>query len=83
MAYEKKDDTGFLFKNKEKEKEAQPDYTGWIKTGGGEEMRLAAWIKDMKDGTKALSIKVSEKKKFQPKEQPPQGRGVSNDDIPF
>jgi uncharacterized protein (DUF736 family) len=77
--FQKKEDTGFLFRNQNKSKDNQPDYTGWIKQDG-KERRLAAWVKDMKDGSKALSISVSDK-------QPPkveQG-GASSDanDIPF
>jgi len=75
MAYEKKDDTAFLFRN-DKTKENQPDYTGWIKVGGSER-RLAAWVKDMKDGSKALSMKITDK-------QEPQNRKPAHDtDIPF
>jgi len=76
--YQKKDDSAFLFRNQNKNKEVQPDYTGWIKVGG-KERRLAAWVKDMKDGSKALSISVSDK-------QPPKGEaagGSKVDDIPF
>ena len=79
MAYEKSDDTAFLFRNKEKEKDTQPDYTGWVKYDG-KERRLAAWIKDMKDGSKALSIKISDK---QEQKQKPQQRSATPDDIPF
>ena len=41
MAYEKKDDTSFLFRNKNKTKDNQPDYTGWV-LQGGKERRVAA-----------------------------------------
>jgi|TARA_R100000084_G_C4598180_1_gene121875 hypothetical protein len=79
MPYEKQDDTGYLFRNANKTKDAQPDYTGWIKQGG-KERRLAAWIKDMKDGSKALSIKVSDKQ-----DKPGTGgkKGGMSHDIPF
>tara|TARA_R100000654_G_scaffold19900_2_gene40407 strand:+ start:6129 stop:6362 length:234 start_codon:yes stop_codon:yes gene_type:complete len=77
MAYEKSDDTAFLFRNEKKEKDAQPDYTGWVKYDG-KERRLAAWVKDMRDGSKALSIKISDKQ-----EPKPQQRSAPTDDIPF
>jgi len=77
--YQKKDDTAFLFRNQNKNKEVQPDYTGWIKIGG-KERRLAAWVKDMKDGSKALSISVSDK---QPRKDVNSDGGSKVDDIPF
>ena len=76
MPYEKQDDTAFLFRNANKTKDSQPDYTGWVKQDG-KERRLAAWVKDMKDGSKALSIKISDKQ--EPKPQ----RSAPDHDIPF
>jgi len=76
--YQKKNDTAFLFRNQNKTKDNQPDYTGWVKVDD-RERRLAAWVKDMKDGSKALSISISDK-------QPPKGGsggGSKVDDIPF
>lgn len=78
MAYEKQDDTGFLFRNEKKTSDKQPDYTGWIKENG-KERRLAAWVKDMKDGSKALSIKISDKQEGQNR---PQQKAIDHD-IPF
>lgn len=78
MAYEKQDDTGFLFRNEKKTSEKQPDYTGWIKENG-KERRLAAWVKDMRDGSKALSIKISDKQEGQNR---PQNKAPDHD-IPF
>tara|TARA_X000001382_G_scaffold15843_1_gene10060 strand:+ start:695 stop:943 length:249 start_codon:yes stop_codon:yes gene_type:complete len=78
--YQKKDDTAFLFRNQNKSKDNQPDYTGWVKYDGSER-RLAAWVKDMKDGSKALSISISDKQP--PKEGGSRGSGNDNNDIPF
>jgi len=48
-----------LFKNDRKEKETQPDYTGKVTLEDGTEKRLAAWIKDGKNG-KFMSGKISD-----------------------
>ena len=58
MAYTQKENTGVLFKNNNKKEDKQPDYTGSIHVGT-KEMRLAAWIKEGKNG-KFMSIKLSE-----------------------
>lgn len=54
------DDTnrGVLFKNHKKETEKHPDYTGRINVNGTD-WRLAAWLKEGKNG-KFLSLSVSE-----------------------
>jgi len=51
---------GTLFKAKEKKGERSPDYTGTINVNGVE-MRLSAWLKESKAGTKYFSLAVSEK----------------------
>jgi uncharacterized protein (DUF736 family) len=51
---------GTLFKAKEKKGERSPDYTGSININGVE-MRLSAWLKESKAGTKYFSLAVSEK----------------------
>lgn len=51
---------GTLFKAKEKKSEKSPDYTGTINVNGVE-MRLSAWLKESKAGTKYFSLAVSEK----------------------
>jgi uncharacterized protein (DUF736 family) len=48
---------GVLFKNDKKDTEKHPDYTGKINFDGTD-MRLAAWIKEGKNG-KFMSLKVS------------------------
>lgn len=57
----KYDDTnkGTLFKNDKRTTDKHPDYTGKINVGGTE-FRLAAWIRVGKNGSKFMSLAVSE-----------------------
>jgi len=78
---------GTLFKAKEKKSEKSPDYTGTINVGGVE-MRLSAWLKESKAGTKYFSLAVSEKDgQYESKSNArPRSEGRAdpmNDDIPF
>ena len=75
--------SGALFKNERSTNEKAPQYTGKINVGG-KEFRLAAWVKEGKNG-KFFSLKVSE---FENKEPPKPQSAASvfddlNDDIPF
>lgn len=90
---------GVLFKNDRKEEgDNKPNYTGEINVDGVDK-RLAAWIRDSKDGSKRfLSIAVNEKEE-QGQQGQQQGGGGGNlgdtasghadfdqdfkDDIPF
>ena len=71
MAFELNDMSGNLFRNEKKESAKQPDYTGKVKIRG-EELRVAAWLKDGKKG-KYFSFKFSE----------PQGESKPTSDAPF
>ncbi len=78
---------GTLFKAKEKKGERSPDYTGTINVNGVE-MRLSAWLKESKAGTKYFSLAVSEKDgQYESKSNArPRSEGRAdpmNDDIPF
>ena len=81
--YEQKDGQGSLFKNERKAHDTQPDYTGTL-TLGGVQYRLAAWIKQGKNG-KFMSLSV------QPKEEKAQAVGNSpkaavddlDNDVPY
>jgi hypothetical protein len=79
MAY---DMSGVLGKNKYKKTENQPTYTGKC-TINGEELRIAAWVKDGKDG-KFFAMKFSRKDDAQKKDDPtPQSTPELDDEIPF
>lgn len=99
MAYEKKDNSGALFKNDKKDKDTHPDYRGDIKIDGVEYW-LSAWIKPTKNVTKFMSLSAQVKdgqfsngvSKANHAPQKPlgntgatQGSGFSDmeDDIPF
>ncbi len=63
MAYTLKEGQGSLFKNNKKQSgTAQPDYTGTVMING-EELRVAGWIKQGKEGSSFLSLKVSKNEK--------------------
>jgi len=73
---EQKDNAGALFRNKKKESEKHPDYTGKA-TVNGVEVFISAWINESKDGTKYMALKFQE----------PKVAGVpaatKSDDLPF
>jgi uncharacterized protein (DUF736 family) len=64
MSYEQKDLTGSLFKNKRKEKDTHPEYTGTV-TVNGEQYWLSAWLKKDKHSETYMSLSLK------PKDEPP------------
>lgn len=81
------DDTnrGVLFRNDKGGNEKRPDYTGEINVDG-KELRLAAWLRESKKGTKFLSLSVSAKdpRPDVPVEAPKEASNAQVDDeIPF
>jgi hypothetical protein len=56
--YQLKEGQGSLFKNNNKKAPAQPDWTGNVMING-QEMRLAAWVKEGKSG-KFFSLQLSD-----------------------
>jgi uncharacterized protein (DUF736 family) len=60
MAYETKDNTGSLFKNKRKEKETHPDYNGSCRIDGTD-LWISAWLKEKQDGEKYFSFAFKRK----------------------
>jgi uncharacterized protein (DUF736 family) len=60
MAWETKDNTGSLFRNKLKQKgDNRPDLTGECMVGG-KKLEFSAWSKLKKDGDKWLSVSFKE-----------------------
>lgn len=57
--FEVKDMTGSLFRNKEKQSDKSPDFTGTVKING-QLLRVSAWTREAKTGTKYLSMAFSE-----------------------
>ena len=75
-----KENSGTLGKNKRKEKETHPDYSGSINVAGTDYW-LSGWLKEH-NGEKFFSLSVRPKDQQAPRQAPPK----SNDDlsdIPF
>ena len=51
----KKDNRGYLYPNKNKNKPTQPDYTGKVLIDG-KELRISAWENQTPEGNKYLSL---------------------------
>lgn len=75
MTYEMKEGDIVIFKNQGKEG-SQPDYTGRAIIGG-EEKRVALWLKESRRGTKFMSGEITMKKK-----EPKSPSGL-DDEVPF
>jgi uncharacterized protein (DUF736 family) len=73
--------SGVLFKNKDKTTDKHPDYTGKIDVDG-REMRLAAWIREGKNG-KFMSLKLSEFQQRAEVGNAPMRDVMDGDDVPF
>lgn len=87
MAYETKELSGALFKNKRKEKDSHPDYTGTCVINGVEYW-MSAWINTPKSnptGEKYMSMqfKVKEDKPQTAKPAPKSNDNFGNSDVPF
>ena len=59
MAFEKKEGSGALFKNNDRQKDTHPEYRGDILING-EEYWLSAWVKEGKNG-KFFSLAAKKK----------------------
>lgn len=76
--YETRDMSGTLFRETEKTKETQPDYTGKVVVRG-ETLRIAGWLKEGKSGKPYVSLAFSEPRKPEPQKS----KVEVPDDIPF
>ena len=72
--------TGFLGRNKRREKDTHPEYTGSIMIDG-KTYWLSAWVKE-KEGQKYFSISAKPKDE-KPGEQSSPTSQTPDDDIPF
>lgn len=84
MATYEDEKRGVLFKNKYKNKDTQPDYTGKI-VFDDKEYRLAAWLKTPQSGgNKFMSLVASDPDEFQNSGSANHHPAVDiDDDIPF
>lgn len=78
--------TGSIFKNKKKETEKHPDYTGTINIEGVEYWQ-SVWLKTSKAGEKyfsqAFKLKGAKPDTDRVKETPKQDDNPFGDDVPF
>lgn len=75
--YEQKEGQGSLFKNDKKGNDKAPDYRGSIKVTG-KTFNIVGWVKDAKNGSKFLSLKVEAQDTTErPKKE------ENNGDLPF
>ena len=77
---EKKDNSGVLFKNENKDNERKPDYKGNIMVDG-QEYWLSAWIKEGKNG-KFMGLALTPRDE-QPPASKPTPKNLEDSDIPF
>jgi len=82
MAYEPKPGQFSLFKNQNKTEDNHPDYTGSGMDPKGQIIRIAAWLKESKTGTKFMSCSI----KYENDNAPPKRKARHeefDDSMPF
>lgn len=88
MAYEQKDNSGSLFKNKNKVRANHPDYLGRALVDG-KEFEISAWVKTAGPGSKIAGEKYVTLSFRLPQQNGPSRRSAPasyddfDDDIPF
>lgn len=80
MAYEKRDNSGSMFKNNRKRQDSDANLTGSIMVGG-QEYWINGWTKTKDDGEKWISLSVRLKQNQTSAPQPKQA--AEDTDIPF
>lgn len=85
MAFETKELSGALFKNKRKERDTHPDYTGTCKIDG-EEFWISAWLNKPKgnpNGETYMSLQFKVKEDRPQPARPANGSNFEDEDISF
>lgn len=84
MAFEKRDNSGGLFRNERKTKEEHPNLTGKCMVGGVE-YYFSGWTKARQNGEKWISIefKLVSDKEPEKKDKPKSDFDDFKDDCPF
>jgi len=82
MAYEKRDNSGTLFRNERKNNERSPDYTGSCMIGGVDYW-INGWVKESQSGKKFFSFAFKEKEERREQSSPKVQTSSIDDDIPF
>ena len=82
MAWEMKDGSGSLFKNRKKEKDSHPDERGDCMIGGVV-YEVSAWVKTTKNGDEFRSLSIKQKREKPDNAAPKPKAPISDDDIPF
>lgn len=87
-----RDNSGALFRERDRKSDRAPEYTGKAMIGG-KEYRVAAWIKEGRSGQKFFSLAFEEPRQHQEQPRQQQSRPISRpesrpapdlaDDIPF
>lgn len=78
--FKHKKNNGSLFKNKKKEKDTQPDYTGQVDVADTL-YNISAWLNESKNGKKYFKLQVSIPK---PKQDPKEDKKpLDPDELPF
>lgn len=78
MAYEKRDNSGSLFKNNRKQRDNDPTLTGSVMVDG-KEYWINGWTKTKPDGDKWISLSIRAKEQ----RDTAHSQSVSSEDIPF